>query len=173
MSMILSYELAFLLSIFVVLVKVPSILLGDLIAFQAQHGAMVSHLSGIIAFVVAIICLQAKLGYLPFDIAEAETELIGGPLAEYSGSGLALFKLSRAMMFVYLPILVVILFMGSTSLMALSLVQFILKVLGVLVFIIFVKVTHARLRLDQTIRFFWGKVFVAAVIAVILAYLGW
>jgi NADH-quinone oxidoreductase subunit H len=75
MSMVLSYELAFLLSIFVVLVRVPSILLGDLIAYQAEHGAMVGHLSGIVAFVVAIICLQAKLGYLPFDIAEAETEL--------------------------------------------------------------------------------------------------
>jgi NADH:ubiquinone oxidoreductase subunit H len=86
---------------------------------------------------------------------------------------LALFKLSRAMMFVYLPMLAVVLFLGSTSLTALSLIQFALKVLGVLVFIILVKATHARLRLDQTIRFFWGKVFIAAVIAVILAYFGW
>jgi NADH-quinone oxidoreductase subunit H len=173
MSMILSYELGFLLSIFTVLIKVRSILLGDIIAYQAEHGAIIGSLSGIIAFAVALYGMQAKLGYLPFDIAEAETELIGGPLAEYSGSGLALFKLARAMMFVYLPVFVVILFLGATAPTALSIIGFLLKLLAVLVLIIVVKITHARLRLDQALGLFWGKVLVAAIIGVLLALIGW
>jgi len=173
MGMVLTYELGFLLSIFTVLIKVRSFLLGDIVAYQAEHGAVIGSLSGLIAFGVALYTLQAKLGYLPFDIAEADTELIGGPLAEYSGRGLALFKLARAMLFLALPVLVVMLFLGATAPTPLSVAGFILKLLGVLVFIILVKITHARLRLDQAVRLFWGKVLVAALIGAVLALIGW
>ncbi|MCJ7707329.1 MAG: NADH-quinone oxidoreductase subunit H [Anaerolineales bacterium] len=173
MGMILSYELGFLLSIFIVLIKVRSFVLGDIVAYQAQHGAIIGSVSGIIAFGIALFTLQAKLGYLPFDIAEADTELIGGPLAEYSGSGLALFKLARARTFFCFPVLVIILFLGATVATPLSVIGFVLKLLAVLGLIILVKATHARLRLDQALRLFWGKVFVVAVVGVVLATIGW
>ncbi len=173
MGMVLSYELGFLLSIITVVIKVRSFLLGDIVAYQAEHGAILLSASGVIAFAVALYTMQAKLGYLPFDIAEADTELIGGPLAEYSGSGLALFKLARAMTFLCFPVLVVILFLGATAPTALSVIGFVLKLLAVLVLIILVKATHARLRLDQALRLFWGKVLVVAVVGVILASIGW
>jgi NADH-quinone oxidoreductase subunit H len=172
MSMILTYELAFILTIATVLIKVPSILINDISTYQAGAGAIATNISGILAFGVALICIQAKLGYLPFDIAEAETEIIGGPLAEYSGSGLALFKLAKAMMFFQLPIFLVILFLGSIPQTMLALLWFALKVLGVIVVLIVIKVTHARLRLDQALSFFWGKLFVVAILAVILASIG-
>lgn len=172
MSMILSYELGFLLSIFTVLIKVRSILLGDIIAYQAQHGPIIASLSGVIAFAVALYAMQAKLGYLPFDIAEAETELIGGPLAEYSGVALALFKLARAMMFLHLPVFVVLLFLGGAAPTPLSILRFLVYLLAVLVLIILVKITHARLRLDQALRLFWGKVLLAAIVGVVLALIG-
>jgi NADH-quinone oxidoreductase subunit H len=171
--MVLSYELGFLLSIFIVIIKVRSFVLGDIVAYQAAHGAIIGSISGVIAFAIALLTLQAKLGYLPFDIAEADTELIGGPLAEYSGSGLALFKLARAMTFFCFPVLVVILFLGATVATPLSIVGFVLKLLAVLGLIILVKATHARLRLDQALRLFWGKALVAAILGVILAMIGW
>ncbi len=173
LSMILSYELAFLLSIFTVLIKVHSVRLSDIVAYQGAHGAILGSVSGFIAFVVAMYSLIAKLGYLPFDIAEADTELIGGPLAEYSGSGLALFKLSRAMMFFCLPVLMVILFLGATTPTALSIAGFLLKLLAVLVIIIVVKITHARLKLDQALRLFWGYLLLVAIAGVVLALVGW
>lgn len=172
MSMILSYELGFLLAIVTVLAKAHSILLGDIVSYQVAHGPVIGSLSGVIAFVVAMYAMQAKLGYLPFDIAEADTELIGGPLAEYSGSGLALFKLSQAMTFVYLPAWMALLFLGGIEPTALSIFFFLLKFLALLVIVIVVKITHARLRLDQALRLFWGKVLIAAAIAVILALIG-
>lgn len=173
MGMVLSYELGFLLSVFTVLIKVRSFVLGDIVAYQAEHGAIIGSVSGVIAFAIALFTMQAKLGYLPFDIAEADTELIGGPLAEYSGSGLALFKLARAMTFFCFPVLVVILFLGATTGTPLSIIGFVLKLLAVLALIILVKATHARLRLDQALRLFWGRIFVLAVVGVVLAVVGW
>ena len=156
MSMVLAYEVGFLLSIFAVIIQAKSIQLSGIIAYQAEHGAIALSISGFLALCIALLCLQAKLGFLPFDISEADTELIGGPLAEYSGSGLALFKISRAMMFLQLPVFAVLLFMGANQLTLLSMAGFLLKLLGVLVLIIVIKITHARLRLDQMLRLFWG-----------------
>ena len=49
----------------------------------------------VLAFGVAVVTLQAKLERVPFDIPEAETEVVGGPLTEYSGKKLALFRLQK------------------------------------------------------------------------------
>ena len=173
MNMILAYEVGFLLAIITVLVKVKSIMFGDIIAYQAAHGPIVLSLSGAIALVVILFCTQAKLGFLPFDIGEAESEIIGGPLAEYSGVGLALFKLTTAMMFFVLPVLVVILFTGGVELSLVSIVGFLLKLLAIYVVLIVVKITHARLKLDQALRLFWGAITIAGLLAVAFALMGW
>jgi NADH-quinone oxidoreductase subunit H len=172
MSMVLAYEVGFLLSIVTVIVRVGSIRFADILAYQAEHGPIALSLSGILALVVLLLTLQAKLGFLPFDISEADTELIGGPLAEYSGVGLALFKLSRAMMFFSLPVLAVLLFFGSAQASFFSILGFILKLLAVLVLMILIKITHARLRLDQALHFFWIRMGITGLVAVGLALIG-
>ena len=173
MNMVLAYEVGFLLSVLTVMIKVRSILFSDIIAYQAEHGPLALTVSGFLALVVALFCLQAKLGFLPFDISEAETELIGGPLAEYSGVGLAMFKLARAMMFFYLPVFIVILFLGANPPTLLSILAFLVKLIAVLVAIILVKITHARLRLDQALQLFWSKLAFAGLSSVVIALLGW
>lgn len=172
MSMVLAYEVGFLLSITTVIVQTGSIRFSEIIAYQAQNGTVLASLSGFIAVVVMLLCLQAKLGFLPFDISEADTEIIGGPLAEYSGAGLALFKLSRAMMFFFLPVFMVLIFTGAPQASILSILGFISKFLVVLVLLILIKVTHARLRLDQALRFFWLRVGMAGMVALLFALLG-
>jgi NADH-quinone oxidoreductase subunit H len=172
MSMVLAYEVGFLLSVITVIVKVGSIRFKDILAYQTLNGSLGWSASGFLALVVLLLCMQAKLGFLPFDIGEADTELIGGPLAEYSGVGLALFKLSRAMMFFFLPVFAVLLFLGPIQLTILSILAFLVKLLAVLVLLILIKITHARLRLDQALDFFWKKVAVFGLIALILALVG-
>lgn len=172
MSMVLAYEVAFLLAMLTVIVKVGSIRFTDILAYQSTHAALVWSPSGILAMAVLLMTLQAKLGFLPFDISEADTELIGGPLAEYSGVGLALFKLSRAMMFFFLPVLAVLLFFGPVQATLISILGFIVKLLAVLVVLIVIKITHARLRLDQALHFFWVRMGVTGLFAVVLALLG-
>ena len=62
---------------------------------------------------VCIACMQAKLTLVLFDMPEAETELSGGVLIEYSGPPLGVFKLTRAVMHFTLPVFLVALFFGG------------------------------------------------------------
>ncbi|MFC1461896.1 respiratory chain complex I subunit 1 family protein, partial [Verrucomicrobiota bacterium] len=94
MKLIMAYELPFVLAVLVPVIKTHSIQFGVILSEPAAVGS----LSGILALVVAILCMQAKLTLVPFDAPEAETELAGGAYIEYSGPPLGMFKLSRAMM---------------------------------------------------------------------------
>jgi NADH-quinone oxidoreductase subunit H len=76
------------------------------------------------------------------------------------------------MMFFFMPVLTVLLFFGPVEAAVLSILAFILKLLLVLVILITIKITHARLRLDQALSFFWYRVSVIGLAAVLLAFLG-
>jgi len=173
MKMILAYELPFILSIFTPVIKAQGIIrLGDLLQYQWANNIFVNSWSGIVAFVVAIICMQAKLALVPFDIPEAETEIIAGPYTDYSGVPLALHKLTRWMMLFVVPIFLVVVFMGGIKFEGWHILWGILKYFLLLAVIILIRNTNPRLRIDQAIRFFWGPMAILAVMAVIFAFLG-
>ncbi|MFB0527799.1 MAG: complex I subunit 1 family protein [bacterium] len=173
MKMILAYELPFILAIFTPVIKAQGIIrLGDLLQYQWTNSIFLNSWSGFIAFVVAIICMQAKLALVPFDIPEAETEIIAGPYIEYSGAPLALHKLTRWMMLFVVPMFLVIMFMGGIVFSGWHILWGILKYVFLLVLIILIRNTNPRLRIDQAIKFFWGPMTILAVIGVILAFLG-
>ena len=162
-KLILSYELPFVISLLVPIIKSGGVLkLGDLIAYQATNGAFLSNVSGALAFLVTIFCMQAKLGLVPFDVAEAETEIIAGTYIEYSGILLAILKLTKTMMMVALPLFLITILWGGFS---------IWKYVVVLVVIILMRNTNPRVRIDQAMRFFWRKMTVISLIAVLLAML--
>ncbi|MFH1046227.1 MAG: complex I subunit 1 family protein [Candidatus Omnitrophota bacterium] len=174
MKLILSYELPFVLAILVPVIKSGfSITLGGILAYQAQAGVMVSNISGALALVVAIMCMQAKLALVPFDMPEAETEIVSGPLIEYSGSGLAVYRLMKNMLLFVLPFFLIILFMGGIRLDGMHLVNGILKYVGVVAIITVIRNTNPRVRIDQAVRFFWGPMTILAIIAVALALKGY
>ncbi len=173
MKLLLSYELPFVLAILVPVIKSGgSIRIGQLLNYQASSGLFIGSLSGIIAFLVAIICMQAKLALVPFDMPEAETEIIGGPFIEYSGTPLAVFKLTKACMLFTLPIFLVIVFMGGINLAFPSVIFGILKYVLLLVIIVLIRNTNPRLRIDHAMKFFWGPVTALALLAVVLAFAG-
>jgi NADH-quinone oxidoreductase subunit H len=173
MKLIMGYELPFILAILVPVIKSGfSVKIDQILLFQQQHGATVWSLSGFIAFLVCLLAVQAKLSFTPFDIAEAETELMAGPYIEYSGALLALYRLTRAMLLFLLPLFLTILFFGGISLSGLHLLPGILKIVLVLVLIILIKNTNPRLRIDQGLRFFWVNCTLLSVLALLLAYLG-
>ncbi|MDD5292581.1 MAG: NADH-quinone oxidoreductase subunit H [Candidatus Omnitrophica bacterium] len=171
MKLVLAYELPFILAVLAVVIKSGlAIKFGDIIAYQSQNGMFIASWSGVISFIVILLCAQAKLGLVPFDVAEAETELAAGALIEYSGPALAIFKLTKAMLFFVLPFLMTILFFGGFS--AAHLLKSLFGFIGIIVLIVVVKNTNPRLRIDQALRFFWGPVTVLAILAVILAIKG-
>ena len=170
-KLMIAYELPLVLAILVPVIQANSIRLGDLL----MNPAPVSSLSGVLALLVCIACMQAKLTLVPFDMPEAETELSGGALIEYSGPPLAMFKLTRAMMLFTMPVLLVVLFFGGL----LSGPVWQRWLIGLLLWFVLVAITIVirnttpRVRVDQAVRFFWGPVSLVALAAVALAWAGW
>ncbi|MFC1549049.1 respiratory chain complex I subunit 1 family protein [Candidatus Omnitrophota bacterium] len=173
MKLILGYELPFVLAILVPVIKSGySIRIEEILAFQASHGVIVGNLSGILALVVTIMCVQAKLALVPFDMPEAETELAGGVLIEYSGTGLAMYRLMKNMLLFTLPFFLIILFMGGLRFDGIHLLYGVLKYVGLVALVTVIRNTNPRVRIDQAVKFFWGPMTIIAVIAVVLALLG-
>lgn len=108
-----------------------------------------------ITFVVALIGLMGKLELPPFDAPEAETEIVAGALTEYSGRGLALFSLARAVELVVGLMLVAALYLGGVGQGALAAALFTAKALGLLVVVVVLQTALARLRIDQTVSLWW------------------
>lgn len=171
MKLMMSYELPLILAVLVPVIRAHSIRLGALMAEPA-----VFHASGVIALLVAILCMQAKLTLVPFDSPEAETELAGGAYIEYSGPPLAVYKLTRAMMLFTMPVFLIAVFWGGIGGMAVPLwsgILFgVLKYVALVVVVVLIRNTAPRVRIDQATKFFWGPVTVAALAAVALALMG-
>jgi len=131
-------------------------------------------LAGILMFAVAILAFQALVGRLPFDIAEAETELMEGSLVEYSGPKLALFKFTQMAKLVVYGALVVSLFFpwGGGLPAPLNLVSLLVKLVLLVLVVTLVAATHARYRIDQAIRYY-GGLLGASLVALLLALYGY
>jgi len=174
MKLVLSYELPLVLAFVVVVVKTSGTLpLGDQLSLAAiaQHASALS-VSGALACVVALLCVQAKLGFVPFDIAESETEVASGVLIEYSGALLAVWKLMQMMMLVALPLFLVVVFLGGIGTSGWPLVWGIGKYVLILVLVILIKNTNPRVRIDQAMRFFWFYCGPILAVAIVLATIG-
>ena len=173
MKLILSYELPFLLAIAAIIFKNGfSLRLNELLIFQRLNGMAIGSISGFLSFLAIILSVQAKLGLPPFDISEAETELMAGPLIEYSGLLLALFRFTKALLFYSLPLLVVILFFGGISFSGWHILTGILKYVGVLSLLVVIKNTNPRVRVDQALNFFWKRIAPLALAGLIFALAG-
>ena len=128
--------------------------------------------SGLIMLVVILLSFQAFVQRVPFDISEAETELMEGPLMEYSGPKLALFKYAHMAKLVIYSTLFVALFVpwGSEFVFPLGWLLFWAKVFVLVLLVTLVAATHARYRIDQAIRYFASLVAVALVALVLASY---
>ena len=168
MKLVMSYELPLVLAFIVVIIKTGGQL--NLAAIAQQTPAL--SISGMLAFLVSLLCVQAKLGFVLFDMAEAETELGSGVLMEYSGALLAAWKVMHAVMLVALPLFLVMVFLGGSGTTGWPLVSGIGKYVLVVVLLILIKNTNPRVRIDQAMKFFWVYCGIALVIAVILAVIG-
>jgi NADH-quinone oxidoreductase subunit H len=165
-KLLLAYDLPMIIVIVMVASRAGSFSISAIMDWQRVNGSNISSCSGIIAFAVAIFCIQAKLGRVPFDLAEAETELGSGILMELSGGVLAAYELSKAIMLFGLPLFLIILFWGK------GIIGGILIYLLIVVLLILIKNTNPRVRIDHAMKYFWGWMSGAAILAGILAYFG-
>lgn len=171
-KLLLADELAFILVCLVPIIKSGYVITLDGILAAQAEGVFIGSVSGFIAFVVGLICIQAKMTLPPFHIPEAETELVEGPFMEYSGPPLAFWKLNHFMMYVAFPFLLIILFMGGFNLEGIGILWAVLKYLLIVVLMIIIKNTNPRIRIDTALNFFWKYATPLTFIAIILAVFG-
>ncbi len=167
MLLMLAYELPLLMILLTV-----AVFLGDksvtahtwadfsltaLVSLQAIQGSLATNPVLWPALMAYILYIPATLGVAPFDVAEAETEILEGPLLEYGGAPLAMFTLASALKtFVVVGLGVTLFFSGTVSeLWIVNLVWFLVKcVFLLLVSVTLVKVMSARYRIGQAFQFF-------------------
>lgn len=111
----------------------------------------------LLGFFVSLMALLGKLEKVPFDIAEAETEIVAGTFTEYSGRLLALFRLGIDIEAIVGASLLAAVFLpfGLTYAPALGFVVYIIKVLFIIALLTLARTVFARLRIDQMMELCW------------------
>ncbi len=179
MVAMLSYELPFIIILLTVAKKVGGdSLVFDLAAvaeYQRVNGLLLFHWTMIPAAVAMLLTIPAEIGAQPFDIAEAENEICEGSLVEYSGSPLALFKLSINMKMIIMTGLFTSLFLGGirTGSVVTSAILFVVICIAVmLVCVTTVHAVTARLKSEHMFKFYWTVVAGFAFVSLVLVWLG-
>lgn len=181
MTMLIAYEVPLLLSILSVFLKINSASHYSIVLAQVRVGSMLALTfpSVAVSAVAFLLCISAAADVVPFDVSEAKTEIVYGPLVEYGGPYLALFKLAKASSNLSLTFLATTLFFYLPALFngeALGLCAFIVCLLLALILwfltITVPRTVFARVKVGQAFIFYWLVALPLSVIAVILSALG-
>lgn len=170
MMMMLSVEPVMVVALVVGALKAGTLATGDIIVWQLEHGPTLSMAIAGIAFLLA---LQAQAGKLPFDIPEADQEIMGGPLIEQSGPRLALFRWAMWSKQFVLAVLLVEVFLPwpGTGVFTLDLLLTLVKAFVVLVVVALVDAVNPRLRIDQAMGYYLRVAF-SSIAALAFAVIG-
>ena len=168
------YEVPFFLALLTPAIMAGSWSISEIVLWQQQNLWLVFLQP--IGFVVALIGLQAKLERTPFDIPEAETEIVAGPWTELTGRRLALMHLTTEILLVVGSALIAALFLGGPLLpwtlspawlnVAAGFCLFLAKTLAVLLVLSSIRVATGRLRIDQLNDIGWKYIASAALVQV-------
>jgi len=169
-----SYEFIFILAIIAVVVRVGALDLPTIVGYQVHQGWLVLDWRLLPAVIAVLIAAQAKLLRVPFDIPEAHTEIVAGPLTEYSGPRLAIWRLAYDVETIVVAGLLAALFFGGPTAWVIGsikipgIVDFLIKILAIVLLTTTLRNSMARLRIDQALKFFWTYVAALAIISLVL-----
>ena len=172
-AQLVSYEVSLALSVLGVVLMAQSLSLVDIVS--AQDGTWWYVVPQIVGFVVFLFAGTAETARAPFDLPEAEQELVAGYHTEYGGMRFGLFTMSEYINLITLSGLAVTLFLGGWTFFFwnfLGPLWFVLKLALLLFVFIWMRTTLPRLRYDQLMRFGWKVLLpVATINAVVTAVL--
>jgi len=178
-AQMVSYEIPLVLSAVVVVMMVGSLNAAEIANAQAGWDWFVFTPWGLAAFVIFFIAALAETNRSPFDLPEAESEIIAGYFTEYSGFKFALFFLGEYIAMFAISGLAVTLFLGGGSgpgvaaLPWLSAVWFIAKIFALIAVMIWLRGTLPRLRVDQLMGFAWKFLLPLSILNIIVAGFAW
>ena len=180
-AMLISYEIPMALSLVGVVILTNAMFVREILAGEAVPSAL--SLTGIVegqevmfllvqplAFLVFITAASAEISRAPFDMIEAESELGGGYHTEYSGVKFSMFQLAEFMAPIAAATVATVLFLGGTRGFSPipGQIWFLLKVFGLVFFLLWMRATWPRLRVDQIMGFAWKGLFPLSLINMFL-----
>ncbi|WP_242216910.1 NADH-quinone oxidoreductase subunit NuoH [Bacillus cereus group sp. BfR-BA-01380] len=172
-AQMISYEIPLVMSVIGAILLTGSLNLNDIV--EAQKGIWYIFVQPI-GFIVFLIASVAELNRTPFDLPEAESELVSGYHTEYSGFRWAFFMLSEYVYFFGMASLMTVLFLGGWQPIPFlafipRAVWFALKFSAVVFLLIWFRVTFPRIRGDQLMEFGWKVLLPIALANIFLAAL--
>jgi NADH-quinone oxidoreductase subunit H len=172
-AQLVSYEVSLALSVLGIIIMAGSLSLVDIVS--TQDGSWWYIVPQAVGFLVFLIAGTAETNRAPFDLPEAETELVAGYHTEYSGMRWGLFQMAEYVNLILLSALGTTLFLGGWTGPWddwLGPLWFLLKVAVMIFVFIWLRTTLPRLRYDQLMRFGWKVLLpVATINAVVTAAL--
>lgn len=174
-AQMISYEISLGLSIIGVLMLAGSLSLVDVVSAQDEFSNWFIFRQPL-AFILYLVCAVAELSRTPFDLTEAESELVAGYMTEYSSMKFGMFYLAEYGNMINLAALSTTLFLGGWHGPFLPpVVWFLIKMVVFLFLYIWIRATLPRFRYDQLMNFGWKillplallNIFITAVIMVL------
>jgi len=167
-SQMISYELPLATALIAVAMQAGTLSTVGIV--KAQDGWFGSFaFSQFPAFVIFLIAATAEVNRVPFDLPEAESELVAGYFSEYTGMRFALFQLGEYAEMFAMAALATTLFLGGWKGPVLpGLVWFLIKMYAVVFFLMWTRWTFPRLRLDQLLNLSWKVLLPAGLIWILL-----
>lgn len=173
-AQLVSYEVPMILALLIPVMLAGSLSMQDLVRSQHVWYIFVAPLSALLFLIAA----HAENGRAPFDLLEAESELVAGYNIEYSGMAFAMFYLAEFMHAYFTALLFAVLFLGgwrgpgAETLPVLGLVYLFIKSMAVYFVTVWLRLTVPRVRIDQLLDFNWKlMVPLALVNTVVMAFL--
>ena len=173
-AQLISYELALGLSLVGVVMRAGSLRLRDIVGSQSAHGALSWNILGgfqIVAFFVYLMAAYAETNRSPFDLPEAESELVAGYHTEYSSMKFAMFFMAEYANMITVACVATLLFFGGANspfghlfdhiltgrvfLLLIPILWFVFKVFAFLMLYIWIRATLPRFKYDQLMGFGW------------------
>src|SRR6186713_3637077 len=173
-NQIISYDLPFIFSALVPVMLAGSLKLSDIAAAQSGLWFVFYPVIGQLAFIAFIVSTLAAENRVPFDILEAESELVAGFRVEYSGMKFALIQLGEYAHIIGTSFLTALLFLGAWSGPGpawLGPVWFLLKALMIFLLLTWVRWSFVRIRVDQILAISWKLLLPATLILLMLTAL--
>ena len=187
-AQLLSYEAAFSLAILGVLIQEQSLSTHDIVTLQAWHNS-VSFLKdwfwvrSLVPFGIFLIAATAETNHPPFDLVEAEQELVGGFNTEYTGIRFAIFFLAEFMNVITMSAIATTLFLGGPSgprlgflgsanvvnVWLVPVVWFTAKVLALLFVTVWLRASLPRMRYDKLMALGWKYLIEIAILWVLVS----
>ena len=171
-AQVISYEIAMSLALLSVVLMAGSLNLIDIVKAQISSPYKIYLIPQIIAFFVFIISAIAECNRVPFDLPEAETELVAGYFVEYSAMRFSIFYLAEYFGMVVMSALAVTCFLGGWigpfEVPYIPFFWFLIKLYFILFVYIWVRATLPRYRYDQLMGLGWKVLIPVAIVNLFL-----